>query len=200
MQRDEILHWLRETDPARLDDLWRLADRTRQEYVGGEVHLRGLVELSNYCVRLCGYCGLRAGNLGLGRYRMSDEEIMACVRKAVEFGYGTVVLQSGEDPELTCRADRRLVAADQGRNAAGGHAQPGRTRRRGTGRVAPGRGRSLPAAVRDLQSSAVRANPSAETCPHTPCAGNRHTACADIRHGWRFSPRCAGWATRWAAA
>ena len=65
MQRDEILDWLRETDPARLADLWRLADRTRQEYVGGEVHLRGLIELSNYCVRLCGYCGLRAGNVGL---------------------------------------------------------------------------------------------------------------------------------------
>ena len=29
---------------------------------------------------------------------MTDEEILACVRQAVEFGYGTVVLQSGEDP------------------------------------------------------------------------------------------------------
>ena len=52
--------------------------------------MRGLVEISNYCVRLCGYCGLRAGNLGLERYRMSDEEIMACVRKAVS----TVLLKS----------------------------------------------------------------------------------------------------------
>ena len=40
---------------------------------------------------------------------MSDQEIMACVRKAVEFGYGTVVLQSGEDPELTCPRIARLV-------------------------------------------------------------------------------------------
>jgi biotin synthase len=101
MQRNEILDWLRETDPNRLADLWQLADRTRQEYVGGEVHLRGLIELSNYCVRLCGYCGLRAGNLALKRYRMSDDEIMDCARMAVGFGYGTVVLQSGEDPELT---------------------------------------------------------------------------------------------------
>ena len=62
MQRSEILDWLRETDPARLADLWRLADRVRQEHVGGEVHLRGLIEISNHCVRLCGYCGLRAGN------------------------------------------------------------------------------------------------------------------------------------------
>jgi biotin synthase len=109
MQRREILTWLRETEPARLADLWRLADRVRQEHVGGEVHLRGLVELSNHCLRLCGYCGLRAGNLALTRYRMSDDEIMDCARKAVEFGYGTVVLQSGEDPGLSAERIVKLV-------------------------------------------------------------------------------------------
>ena len=170
MQRTEILRWLRETDPDRLNDLWRLADRVRQESVGGEVHLRGLVELSNHCVRLCGYCGLRAGNLGLERYRMSDDEIMACVRKAVEFGYGTVVLQSGEDPDLTCPRIARSGSADQGRNLAGGHAQPRGTRRRRAGRLAPGRRRPLPVAVRDFQPRAVRANPSAEAYPaHAVC-------------------------------
>ena len=114
MQRGEILDWLRESNPARLADLWRLADQTRQNHVGGEVHLRGLIELSNWCVRLCGYCGLRADNRGLMRYRMSDEEIMVCVRKAVEFGYGTVVLQSGEDPGLTSERIAELVGRIKG--------------------------------------------------------------------------------------
>ena len=41
MQRNEILDWLRETDSARLDDLWRLADQMRQKFVGGEVHCAG---------------------------------------------------------------------------------------------------------------------------------------------------------------
>ena len=109
MQRSEILRWLRETDSGRLADLWRLADQTRHENVGDEVHLRGLVEISNYCARQCGYCGLRAGNVGLERYRLSDEEILACAAKAVEFGYGTVVLQSGEDPGLTQERIARLV-------------------------------------------------------------------------------------------
>ena len=147
MQHSEIINWLRETDAGRLEDLWRSADRTRQETVGGEVHLRGLIELSNHCVRLCGYCGLRADNAGLTRYRMSDDEVVECARQAVEFGYGTVVLQSGEDPRLTRRADERIDPADQGRDAAGRHAEPRRTERRGFGRVAPGRGRPLPAAV-----------------------------------------------------
>ena len=62
----DILRWLHETDPDRLAELWRLADETRSAYVGDEVHLRGLIEISNHCVRQCGYCGLRAGNRELG--------------------------------------------------------------------------------------------------------------------------------------
>ncbi len=109
MHRSEILSWLRETDPTRLAELWRRADDTRQRHVGGEVHLRGLVEVSNHCVRLCAYCGLRAPNAAIERYRMTDDEILACARQAVAFGYGTVVLQSGEDPGITREGMATLV-------------------------------------------------------------------------------------------
>jgi len=97
LDRAAILTWLREDDPSRLAELWRVADETRRRHVGNEVHLRGLIEFSNYCVRACGYCGLRAANREIERYRMSLDEILDCARKAEEYGYGTVVLQSGED-------------------------------------------------------------------------------------------------------
>ncbi len=97
MDRALILAWLRETDPRRLDDLWRQADAVRRRCVGDAVHLRGLIEFSNHCTRTCAYCGLRAGHRDLKRYRMTADEILACARNAVAFGYGTVVLQSGED-------------------------------------------------------------------------------------------------------
>jgi len=80
-----------------LEQLWAMADETRRGHVGDAVHLRGLIEISNHCVRECGYCGLRAANRSLRRYRMTADEITACTTAAVEFGYGTVVLQSGED-------------------------------------------------------------------------------------------------------
>jgi biotin synthase len=89
--------WLREKDPAALEKLWQEADRTRKTHVGDEVHLRGLIEISNHCARRCGYCGLNASNLSLTRYRMDREEILECAAKAVRLGYGTVVLQAGED-------------------------------------------------------------------------------------------------------
>jgi biotin synthase len=65
--------------------------------VGDEVHLRGLVEIGNYCCRQCGYCGIRAGNEGVERYRMTAGEIIECARQAVRYEYGTVVMQAGED-------------------------------------------------------------------------------------------------------
>jgi biotin synthase len=105
----EILTWLREQDSQRLEQLWQAADRLRQQYVGDEVHLRGLVEISNFCICRCAYCGLRVSNTALTRYRMSDDEVIACVRQAVDFGYGTVVLQAGEDPGLTQESVARLV-------------------------------------------------------------------------------------------
>ncbi len=97
MQHKDIRGWLEETRPERLAELWAQADAVRQENVGEAVHLRGLVEFSNHCVRTCGYCGLNATNRDVPRYRMSADEILDAARLAVEYGYGTVVLQSGED-------------------------------------------------------------------------------------------------------
>ena len=100
LSQPEILQWLRENRPSPLD-LYARADAVRRERVGDAVHLRGLIEISSHCERQCMYCGLRRSNTGLPRYRMTREEILACVREAVKFGYGTVVLQAGEDDALT---------------------------------------------------------------------------------------------------
>jgi biotin synthase len=101
LDQREILAWLREEDPGRLALLWRRADEARRARVGDAVHLRGLIEISNHCVRQCAYCGLRAGNRALPRYRMEAEEILAAAHEAVKFGYGTTVLQAGEDFRIT---------------------------------------------------------------------------------------------------
>ncbi len=101
MTRDEILGWLLETGPDRLEQLWARADAVRAERVGPAVHLRGLIEVSNHCVRKCAYCGLSACAPRVERYRMSREDILECARRARDFGFGTAVLQGGEDPGLT---------------------------------------------------------------------------------------------------
>jgi biotin synthase len=101
LDHDTIAAWLRERDPAALEHLWTRADAVRAAHVGEAVHLRGLIEVSNHCIRHCLYCGIRACSDGITRYRMSADEILACAGEAKRLGYGTVVLQSGEDPGLT---------------------------------------------------------------------------------------------------
>lgn len=93
--RDDIIEILK--DDLNNDWLFSLADKTREEYVGDEVHLRGLIEFSNICKRQCKYCGLRCEDKFIDRYRISKENIISYAEHAVNMGYKTIVLQSGED-------------------------------------------------------------------------------------------------------
>lgn len=94
MNLAEVVDFLSGVDDA---GLFAEADRVRQEVFGSEVFLRGIVEFSNHCNKSCHYCGLRAPNRTIPRYRLSREEILAGAALAAELDLGTVVLQSGDD-------------------------------------------------------------------------------------------------------
>ena len=83
----------RDVDP----DLWAEAARLRKEYWGRDVFLRGIVEFSNHCGQNCLYCGLRRENSDIERYCLDMETIFDAVRAVRDLGFGTVVLQAGED-------------------------------------------------------------------------------------------------------
>lgn len=94
MTKDEIIALLSAEDETVL---FKKADVVRHQYVGDEVHLRGLIEFSNICRNNCLYCGIRAANLKVKRYHMSENELVETARKACDMGFKTIVLQSGED-------------------------------------------------------------------------------------------------------
>lgn len=110
LDHDALTAWLREERGEELERLWQAADRVRREHVGDEVHLRGLIEISSHCVRRCAYCGLSVENREIERYRMGADEILECARLSRKLGYGTVVLQAGEDAGLTRAWIARLVS------------------------------------------------------------------------------------------
>ncbi len=89
--------------------LCKAADEVREKYKGNNVHLRGLIEFSNICGRSCYYCGLRSENKKVERYRLSDEEIFLSAQNAVNAGYKTLVLQSGEDSYYTVDRLCRII-------------------------------------------------------------------------------------------
>ena len=78
-------------------ELFSAADQVRAAHLGTEVHLRALIEFSNYCRCDCAYCGVRRSNRDVARYRLRPEEIIRVAQEAEGFGYRTAVLQSGED-------------------------------------------------------------------------------------------------------
>ncbi len=70
--------------------------KIKQEYVSNKVFLRGLVELSNTCVKNCLYCGIRCENTKIQRYFLNDDEVLEAVRFALDHNFPSLVLQSGE--------------------------------------------------------------------------------------------------------
>jgi len=91
------------------ESLFQVADKIRQKYVGDEVHIRGLVEFSNFCAKNCDYCGLRRGNREAHRYRMNPEDIVVVAKGIAAEGMGTIVLQSGEDPWYTAEIMAQII-------------------------------------------------------------------------------------------
>ena len=95
LSKEEIIALLSNNDFDQ--ELFNAADEVRKEYLGDEIHLRGLIEFTNICKRNCLYCGLRRDNKNLVRYRLTEEQILDFATKAKSFGYKTIVLQGGED-------------------------------------------------------------------------------------------------------
>ncbi|MDR1195322.1 MAG: [FeFe] hydrogenase H-cluster radical SAM maturase HydE [Endomicrobium sp.] len=107
LSEDEIAELLKAGDASLL---FKTSDAVRKKYLGEEVHLRALIEFSNYCKQNCVYCGLRRDNARLNRYRIEPEDIIRLAKKAKGYGYKTVVLQSGEDPYYTTEKMVKIIS------------------------------------------------------------------------------------------
>ena len=115
LTREELILLLK--DSGCDSELFAAADDVRRTYVGNGVHLRGLIEFSNFCRNNCCYCGLRRDNRNIFRYRIDEETIFRLAEHAVtHMGLKTIVLQSGEDlyftQEKLCALIRRIKTLD----------------------------------------------------------------------------------------
>lgn len=57
-----------------------------------------MLGFDNVCKNQCLYCGMRAGNSSLSRYRIPPEDIASTIRTVRETGMSRLFLISGEDP------------------------------------------------------------------------------------------------------
>lgn len=77
--------------------LFSKADSRKREIYQDKIFIRGLIELSNYCKNNCLYCGIRAANKNISRYRLTKGQVLGCAVNGYELGFRTFVLQGGED-------------------------------------------------------------------------------------------------------
>ena len=104
---EEFAELIKMADDPQVDALLaEEAVRIRKEVYGTDVYTRGLIEFTNYCKNDCYYCGIRRSNPNAKRYRLTEEEILACCENGYELGFRTFVLQGGEDPYFN---DDRMV-------------------------------------------------------------------------------------------
>lgn len=111
ISRTDLRYLLAIEEPDRLDRLYRTANAVRHLHHRNSCCVHGILEISNYCSSDCLYCGLAAQSTLTRRYRMSREEILDAAREAiVDFGFKSLVLQSGEDPAYTASFLAGIVA------------------------------------------------------------------------------------------
>lgn len=95
--KQDIVSLLKINDKNSLLELYELANSVREQYVGENVEVRGIITFSNYCSKNCLYCGIRRSNEQINRCRMPSDLIIESAKKAERMGYKTLMLQSGED-------------------------------------------------------------------------------------------------------
>jgi biotin synthase len=97
LEKEELIDLIQNMDTDKKGILTEYAHKTRLAHYGPKVFMRGLIEFSNYCRQDCLYCGIRASNREVTRYRLTKEEIISACKEGYQLGYRTFVLQSGED-------------------------------------------------------------------------------------------------------
>ena len=131
LEDGELLLLLRDSGPHTREFLRQQAQAQAQAFYGSQVFIRGLIEFTNFCKNDCYYCGIRRSNPQAQRYRLSQEQILACCQAGYGLGFRTFVLQGGEDPLVHRRAPVRHGPGHQGalaglrRHSFRGGAQPG---------------------------------------------------------------------------
>ncbi|MDD4631869.1 MAG: [FeFe] hydrogenase H-cluster radical SAM maturase HydE, partial [Proteiniphilum sp.] len=99
--------------------LFSHAANVKRQQTGNIVWLRGLIELSNRCMKDCYYCGIRCSNKEVTRYSLTHDEVMQVVTRAYEKGYGSVAIQSGEVSSKTFTDKINKMVSDSKRMTQG---------------------------------------------------------------------------------
>ena len=104
LNKEDLIFLLGLKKEAEKQQLYAAAYEMKKKWVGNVAYYRGLLELSNRCIKNCFYCGIRRDNQQVRRFDSPVQEVLAMARWCYEKQYGSITLQSGE------RQDEAFIA------------------------------------------------------------------------------------------
>ena len=97
MNKEEIVRILKCEDENEIKALFERASEIRRQVQGDKVFAYGFVYFTTYCRNNCNFCYFRRSN-DIGRYRKTEEEVLALSKALVDSGVNLIDLTMGEDP------------------------------------------------------------------------------------------------------
>lgn len=79
-------------------EIFKLAEKIKQDYYGNRIVLFAPLYLSNYCVNGCVYCPYHAENKHIPRIKMTQEQIKQETIALQDMGHKRLAVEAGEDP------------------------------------------------------------------------------------------------------
>ena len=85
-------------DPERIQRMYDLAEQIKKDFYGNRIVMFAPLYLSDYCVNGCVYCPYHAGNKGITRKKLSQDDIRREVIALQDMGHKRLAIETGEDP------------------------------------------------------------------------------------------------------
>ena len=95
----EILSVLNMPEDIFFEEIVPEAQKTFEATKGRNLTVTAMLGYDNICKNQCLYCGMRAGNHTISRYRMSAQDVIFAGTAALDAGFHRMFLISGEDPK-----------------------------------------------------------------------------------------------------
>ncbi|MCQ2535747.1 MAG: [FeFe] hydrogenase H-cluster radical SAM maturase HydG, partial [Lachnospiraceae bacterium] len=84
--------------PDKIQVMYDLARKIKDEYYGNRIVLFAPLYLSNYCINGCVYCPYHMKNKHIARKKLTQEEIVKEVTALQDMGHKRLAIELGEDP------------------------------------------------------------------------------------------------------
>ena len=100
LTHEEVAYLINCNNDEVWDEIFKLANKIKNDYYGNSIVLFAPLYLSNYCINGCTYCPYHAKNKTIPRKKLTQEEIKKETIALMDMGHKRLALEMGEDDRI----------------------------------------------------------------------------------------------------